>query len=73
MVHDLALAHAGSAMIQVAISSHPNKYEVAIASRTLHVWWEQVKQHVTFRHSVHLFATSFSRHAGQHFPQEKPA
>jgi hypothetical protein len=85
-VHDLALTQTEGALIQVAISSHPNEREVgASASRAPHVWRQRVEQHGKFWHPLHSSAAGssvwklsrhsfndagFSRHPGQHFLQK---
>jgi len=58
VVHDLALAWTGSALVQVAVSSHPDERETAATTRALHLWRERVKPHwKLWNHSLlrHLF------------------
>jgi len=69
VVHDPALARTGSALVQVAVSSHSDEYEVATTRRALHVWREEVIPHGKVWHHF-TFAAGFCRHSGQHFAQK---
>jgi hypothetical protein len=58
-MHDLVFT---LALVQVAEYSNPDERQAAAASRALYARRKRVKQHVTFRHSVHPFA-AVSPHA----------
>jgi hypothetical protein len=56
VVHYLAFPQTtGTALVQVAESSNPDEREITTTRRALHIWREQVKQPVTFRHPLPTF------------------
>ena len=69
VVHDQPPTWIGNALVQVAISSHPDEREAGGAGRALHVWREQVIPHGKFWHPFTLPSLALLAQHAVHSPR----